>query len=110
MPGLDASWFAASEVTLRRDEPQGLVVKAEKGCLGANIDPFWVFRRTSDGYDLVLSESALYLKVLNTRTNDYRDIELSAVVEAGKYVVYLKYKFRNGMYRLSSRRSVLANP
>jgi hypothetical protein len=101
---IPASWFVASEATLKRGESPGLVVRAENGCLwGANIGPFWVFRRVNGRYELVLSQSALGLELLNTRTNGYRDIETCAAVAAGRYLVCLKYKFANGKYRFASR-------
>jgi len=100
----DDSWFAASEVTLRRGELPALVVKAENACLrGANIGPFWVFRRSKTGYEIVLSESALGLEVLNTRTNGYRDIRLSAAT--ARDVLIGVYRFRNGKYTVAIKRT-----
>src|SRR5260370_14708380 len=55
-----SSWFIASEVERKHGESSGLVVRAENGCLwGANIGPFWVFRHTDLGFELVLDASAL---------------------------------------------------
>ena len=57
---MPSSWFIASEVKLKHGESSGLVVRAENGCLwGANIGPFWVFRHTDHGFELVLDASAL---------------------------------------------------
>lgn len=100
----DDSWFGASEVTLRRGELPALVVKAENACLwGANIGPFWVFRHSKTGYEIVLSESALGLEVLNTRTNGYRDIQLSAAT--ARDVLTAVYKFKNGKYGVAIKRT-----
>ena len=50
------SWFAASEIHLNGDDLADLVVTAANPCLlGANIGPFWVFRNTPRGYELVLN-------------------------------------------------------
>lgn len=71
-------WFVAANVDLRKDDHFGLLVKAENGCLwGANIGPFWVFRRTTNGYDLVLSESGNTLAILDGFANGYRKIRLT---------------------------------
>ena len=100
---IDDSWFTASEVTLRRGELPALVVKAETACLwGANIGPFWVFRHSKTGYEIVLSENALGLEVLNTRTNGYRDIQLSAAT--ARDVLTGVYKFKNGKYTVAIKR------
>lgn len=99
---IPAKWFVASEVSLKDDEPSGLVVKAENACLwGANIGPFWVFRRATEGYELVLNESALGLELLSTRTNGYRDIRLLA--STAVVVLTRDYKFTNDKYALASK-------
>ena len=72
---MPASWFVASEINLRDDNLADLIVMAaEPRLLGANIVPFWIFRNTLKGHELILSVSALSLDVLNTKTNGYRDI------------------------------------
>lgn len=73
---IPAKWFVASQVTLRDEYT---LVKADNACLwGADIGPFWVFRQTSNGYELVVTDRALGLELLPTRTNGYRDIEVSS--------------------------------
>lgn len=102
-----ASWFEASKVTLRKGEVSGLLVKPteKSGCLmGANMGPFWLFRRTRNGYQLILSESGLGLSILDGRKSAYSDIELGAAVQAGSIVVYRLYRFRSGRYNLVQRR------
>jgi hypothetical protein len=55
-----ASWFEPSEVQLHRERQRDLLVKAKNGCLlGANIGPFWIFGSTREGYEVLLSTSAL---------------------------------------------------
>lgn len=93
-----ASWFVASELYLNDDDlPDLIVMPANPRLLGANIGPFWVFRKTPQGYQLVLSESAFVLDVLNTRTNSYRDIRLIALTAKEKFTV--TYKFNGSAYR-----------
>ncbi|MGH9905048.1 MAG: hypothetical protein ACRD8U_05610 [Pyrinomonadaceae bacterium] len=70
-----ASWFTASEIDLNDDDNRDLVVQGtHPRLLGANLAPFWIFRKTSQGNELVLSVSALGLELLNTKTNGYKNI------------------------------------
>jgi hypothetical protein len=95
---IPSSWFVAAEVELKHGESSDLVVRAENGCFwGANIGPFWVFRYTNIGYELVLNASALGLELLDTRTNGYRDIRLSSA--SGGNVRSTVFKFTGGKYR-----------
>jgi hypothetical protein len=66
--------FVASEIHLSGSEEKDLIVMGTGGLLGANVTPFWVFRKRSLGYQLVLHVFAHDLKVENAR---------SAVVLAG---------------------------
>jgi hypothetical protein len=95
---LPKSWFVASELHLNDDDlPDLIVMAANPRLAGANIGPFWVFRNTSQGHQLILSESALVLDVLNTRTNRYRDIRLIALTATEKSTV--TYKFNGSAYQ-----------
>jgi hypothetical protein len=95
---IPSSWFLAAEVDLKHGDPSGLVVRADNGCLwGANIGPFWVFRRADIGYELFLDASALGLELLETRTNGYRDIRLNSA--SGGEVHSTVFKFIEGRYR-----------
>jgi hypothetical protein len=95
---IPSSWFVAAEVDLKHGESRGLVVRAENGCLwGANIGPFWVFRHTDLGYEVVLDASALGLELLDTRTNGFRDLRLSSA--SGGEVHSTVFKFSGGKYR-----------
>jgi hypothetical protein len=68
-------WFTASEINLDADNSRDLVVLPVEGCLfGANIGPFWVFRQTTEGYELALVVDALGIEFLNTRSSGFRDI------------------------------------
>ena len=89
---ITSSWFVGSQIHLNGDGDADLVVTARNECLlGANIIPFWVFRNTRQGHELVLSVSALGLDVLNTKTNNYRDIRTSAATARAAYTVIFKF-------------------
>jgi hypothetical protein len=84
---IQASWFAASQIHLDGANETDLVVQArntkqanpENLCLfGANIGPFWVYRKAPQGYQLVLGVSALGLEVLKSRAKGYRNIWVGA--------------------------------
>src|SRR6266446_4003513 len=64
---ITSSWFVGTRIHLNGNGDADLIVTARNACLlGANIVPFWVFRNTQRGHELVLSVSALGLDVLNT--------------------------------------------
>lgn len=95
---IPASWFVASKIHLNNDNLSDLVVAAANPCLfGANINPFWVFRNTPQGYKLALSVSTLGLKALNTRTRGFRDIRSDAAT--GIEVFTTIFKFNGREYR-----------
>ncbi len=106
--GLPADWFIASEIHLHSPEQADLIVQerylngdraGENSCLaGANIGPFWVFRITPAGYSLLLDLATKNLKILNSRTNGYRDIQLMSN-SASTYSVSI-LKFDGTKYRL----------
>jgi hypothetical protein len=73
------------------------VTARNKCLLGANLVPFWVFRKTAEKHELVLSITALGLEVLNTKTNDYSDIRIaSATAQSVRTVIF---KFDGRQYR-----------
>lgn len=83
---ISASWFEASQIHLDGPKEVDLLVKAKDGCLfGANIGPFWVFRKTQRAYELLLAVSALDVELLPRTTNGHKDISAGAVA-GGKYV------------------------
>lgn len=92
------TWFTASEIDLNNDKEKDLIVKANNPCLfGANIDPFWVFRKSTDGYELVLRVHTLSLEVLDISTRGYRDIRTQAAT--AKEVLTTMYKFDGNKYK-----------
>jgi len=89
------TWFVCSEIHLKDDRSVDLVVTARNECLlGSNIVPFWVFRKTPHGHELVLSVSALGLDVLNSKTNNYRDIRIARATARSAHTATLKFDGR----------------
>jgi hypothetical protein len=99
---LPTGWFSASEIHLNGPDEVDLIVEGEGHMRGAHVNPFWVFRKTPQGYRLVLNESADLLEVLNTKWKGYRKIRLSAVI--ARTVVRLFYRFEGHEYRLYQRK------
>jgi hypothetical protein len=89
---ITSSWFVGSRIDLNGNGDADLVVTARNKCLlGANLVPFWVFRNTSQGHELVLRVSALGLDVLKTKTNNYRDIRTAAATAQRVHMVIFKF-------------------
>ena len=117
---LPANWFAASEIHLAGPNevdlvvlPTGRVPDTPPGeispsmCLiGANTAQMWVLRKTQTGFQVVLSQNGLGLSVLSSRTRDFRDISVGAMV--GGYGSDIEYKFDGKSYQMAGRTSKLA--
>jgi hypothetical protein len=102
---IPARWFVASEIRLSRMSASGLVVRAEDACLGgAHIAQFWVLAKSSAGYLIVFRGRADGLVVLPTRTNGYRDLQLTIVTQAGAYIDYVDFRYSKGKYQESGNR------
>ena len=94
---ISASWFEASQIHLDGPKEVDLLVKAKDGCLfGANIGPFWIFRKTQQGYELLLTVNALGVRLLSRTTNGHKDIS-SGAVAGGKFVSVF-YQFDGHRY------------
>lgn len=72
------SWFSASQIHLHETGENDLIVVAEGPLVGANVDTFWVFIHTSQGFKLALTIPAHDLAVLSRRSHGYRNIAASA--------------------------------
>jgi len=94
---ITSSWFVGSQIHLSNGAADLVVTTRNECLLGANVVPFWVFRNTPQGHQLVLSVSALGLDVLNTKTKTYRDIRLSAAT--AQRVRTTLFKFDGKEYR-----------
>jgi hypothetical protein len=102
-PDISASWFEASQIHLDGPEEIDLLVKAKDGCLfGANIGPFWIFRKTQHGYELLLGVSALGVELLPSRTNGHKDVSTGGV--AGGKAATVFYKFDGRRYQESGNK------
>jgi hypothetical protein len=117
---LPADWFVASEIHLDGPDERDLVVLpggrlpdtppgeiSENACLvGANVDQMWVLRDVQNNFQLVLSQIALTLEVLQARTNGLRDIQVSAVAGMA-YDDSIVYKFDGQTYKIVARNSLM---
>ena len=115
---LPADWFVASEVHLDGPDETDLVVLpggrlpntapgeiSQNACLvGANTAQMWVLRNVRNHFILVLSQIALGLEILQTRTNGLRDIQVGAVVGID-YDDSIDYKFDGQTYKIAARKS-----
>jgi len=76
---LPASWFSASKIHLRSGKASDLIVVANEPVAGANTTFFWIFRRTRNEHDLILTAQAHNLNLKNARWKGYKEIELLSV-------------------------------
>ena len=109
---LPASWFVASEIHLDGPDEVDLVVlpnldtglaqnlRRPAGCfLGANTAEFWIVRKTSQQYELVLHAGGHDLEVSKIRTNGLRDAMTITPQEAGRKVTTVIYTFDGKRYK-----------
>lgn len=115
---LPANWFVASEIHLDGPDERDLVVLpggrlpdtpagevSQNACLvGANVAQMWVLRNVQNHFQLVLSQIALEMEVLQARTNGLRDIKVGAVVGMA-YDASIIYKFDGQTYKIAARNS-----
>jgi hypothetical protein len=100
---LPANWFTASEQDLGQTNGKYLLVMGANVMRGANINPFWILRRTANSCDLLLSLGAHDLEVLTTRTNGLPDIRIAAST-AVRYFEN-QYSFDGRNYQMVKRTS-----
>jgi hypothetical protein len=87
-----ASWFSASEIHLHANDQVDFVVLPVNQCLfGASVAPVWVFGKTANGYDLIMKTDTLQVEILNSRTNGYRDINVSSITVTEIMVARFNY-------------------
>lgn len=97
---ISRSWFSASEIRLTKSPASGLIVRGEAACMhGAHIVDFWVLAKSKDGYRIVFQGRADALRVLPTRTNGYRDLELVIITAAGANIDNVQLHYEKGEYR-----------
>ena len=116
---LPLPWFAGSEIHLDGPDEIDLIVQPNlpkidghevpfdegAGCLlGANVGPFWVIRKNPSGrYSLLLETCALGLKVLDSRTNFYRDIQTGASTAITTTMIV--YKMAVAQYQIAEKKT-----
>ena len=101
---LPVAWISTSEIHLHSAAETDYLVMGVGHLRGANIVPFWIFSPTKNGFRLILHESAGDLKILSTRTQNYRDIQLDAIIRGA--VSTLHYRFDGTAYRLGVRSQI----
>jgi hypothetical protein len=100
---LPTDWFTASKTYLGPHNASYFVVMGAGVMRGANINPFWVFRRSARSCNLLLSVGAHDLQILKTRTNGLRDIEISALTAVRYFQT--RFKFDGHSYQVVKRTS-----
>lgn len=73
---VDRENLMASAIHLSRADESDLIVIGKGYLRGAHVVPFWVLRRTNQGYDVLLATTSDGLKILNARQKGYRTIEV----------------------------------
>jgi len=104
---ISASWFVASEINLNDDQvPELIVQSANPRLFGANLVPFWIFRKTLKGNELTLRVDALKLELLKTKRKGYRNIRTTKAT--ANEVISSYYEFDGNKYekRHSSREPI----
>jgi len=89
--------FSASKINISGDH-SSLILKSGKWCLnGADNDWFWIFRKTAQGYRVLMSAGSVSLDVLKSTTRGLRDIETNAATAQTNYTNI--YKFDGERYK-----------
>jgi hypothetical protein len=100
---LPTDWFTASEQDLELTDGTLLVVMGAGLMRGANINPFWIFRQSTNACDLLLTVGAHDVEILTTKTNRLPDIETIALT-AVRYFEN-QYRFDGRNYQVVKRTS-----
>ena len=91
------AWFSASKINISADR-SSFILKSGKWCLnGVDNDWFWIFRKTAQGYRLLMSAGSVSLDVLKSTTRGLRDIETNAATAQTNYTNI--YKFDGERYK-----------
>jgi hypothetical protein len=84
--------LVASEIHLDGNGEMGLIVVGVGINLrGAHLVPFWILRRTNQGYEVLLSTGGDDLFVLPKKWRGYRVIEVVNLIAGRAYVATYKY-------------------
>jgi hypothetical protein len=94
---LPEKWLSASEVHLGGREERDLVVMGTGLIRGANVTTFWIFVPGDGAFKLVLETIGHDLVIKNTRSNGYRDVEVSAATAVE--FTEMHYRFEGDGYK-----------
>jgi hypothetical protein len=98
-----ADWFSASEIHLANQGELDIIVIGASRMRGANINPFWLFRKIQGGYQLVLTTAAHELAVLDTKSDGFRDVRVYTMT--ADTVVTTTFKFNGRNYQRSDSKA-----
>lgn len=103
-----ASWFVAATVHLGGQDERDLVVLPSPrsdnfgyGCFhsASGIQWFWIFRRTAEQYELVLTTPGNGISILQGTHAGHRDIQSVIVGSAGRFITTVTYRFDGNQYQ-----------
>lgn len=96
-----AGHFAATAINFNGDNLTDLVVQAQTPCfMGAHNTVFWIFTRSNQAnYKMTFDTAADYLKILDSSTKNFRDIETASHTAVELYTI--KWKFDGEKYQKS---------
>jgi hypothetical protein len=74
---IPASWFIASAIHLDGPNEEDLVILPKNQCMnGANTGPFWIARKESMGYAVILSTGGNDLLILRSEHKGHSDVQV----------------------------------
>ena len=95
-----AKYLVGESIDLNRDRKPEIVVHGIEDICGANNCAYWVYRKTANGYQLILDAGSInHIELKNTFTNSYRDLVTAmhgSAFDSGLAV----YKFDGKRYQL----------
>jgi hypothetical protein len=92
------TWFMAAEIHLHKNDQSDYIVLPANECLyGPFSDPFWIFGQASNGFDLLFRSDLLGIAILNSKTNEYRDIRTTFIL--GRQRNSVRFKFDGHKYQ-----------
>lgn len=88
-----ADHFAATAINFNGDNLPDLIVQAQTPCfMGAHNTVFWIFTRSNKtNYKMTFDIAADYLKILDSSTNKFRDIETASHTAVELYTIKWTY-------------------
>ncbi|HKF52581.1 MAG TPA: hypothetical protein VKB26_09730 [Candidatus Acidoferrales bacterium] len=93
-----ADWFSASVIHLGASDGADLIVIGKGPLLGPSGALFLLFRKTVAGYQLIFHERAQFFELVDSSSNDLRDISIMPETEGP--VLSLIYRFNGQDYQL----------